>query len=98
LPSLDDREGVMPQGRRRITVINCHVAGDLSRVAGGVLPPPPGRTIADQVRFLAFRADGLRRLLLSEPRCHPCRRRERSDHRDAWRREDDCAPTTAEPL
>ena len=61
----------MARGRRQITVIDCHAAGDLSRVVVGGVLPPPGRTLADQARSLAARGDGLRRLLLSEPRGAP---------------------------
>jgi trans-L-3-hydroxyproline dehydratase len=54
--------------KRAITVVGCHAGGEIGNVVvGGVLPPPPGETVFEQMQALR-RDDSLRRLLLREPR------------------------------
>jgi trans-L-3-hydroxyproline dehydratase len=60
--------------RRTITVVGCHAGGEVGNVVvGGVLPPPGGSVFA-QMEHLRDHGDGLRHLLLREPRgsvaCH----------------------------
>ena len=54
-------------GIRTLKVIDMHAAGDVSRILLDGVPPIPGQSLLEQVRFLEREADGLRRLLLSEP-------------------------------
>jgi len=55
------------EGRRTITVVNCHAGGEVGNVVVGGIAPPPGDTVFEQM--LALRTDdGLRRFLLREPR------------------------------
>jgi trans-L-3-hydroxyproline dehydratase len=62
------------RARRTITVVGCHAGGEVGNVVTGGVLPPPGATVFDQMRALARDGDGLRRLLLREPRgsvaCH----------------------------
>jgi proline racemase len=61
------------RGARAITVVGCHAGGEIGNVVVDGVPPPEGATVYEQMQ--ALRADdGLRRLLLREPRgsvaCH----------------------------
>ena len=56
-----------PDGVKTLKVIDMHAAGDVSRILLDGVPPIPGQSLLEQVRFLEREADGLRRLLLSEP-------------------------------
>ena len=62
------------RARRTITVVGCHAGGEVGNVVTGGVLPPAGGTVFDQMRTLAREDDGLRRLLLREPRgsvaCH----------------------------
>jgi trans-L-3-hydroxyproline dehydratase len=59
---------------RTITVVGCHAGGEIGNVVTGGVLPPEGATVFDQMQALAREGDGLRRLLLREPRgsvaCH----------------------------
>jgi len=59
---------------RVITVVGCHAGGEIGNVVTGGVLPPPGRTVFEQMQALRADGDGLRRLLLREPRgsvaCH----------------------------
>jgi proline racemase len=61
------------RARRTITVVGCHAGGEIGNVVTGGVLPPTGATVFEQMQSLA-RDDGLRRLLLHEPRgsvaCH----------------------------
>src|ERR671911_2503998 len=62
------------RARRMITVVGCHAGGEIGNVVVGGVLPPPGRTVFEQRQTLRDEGDGLRRLLLREPRgsvaCH----------------------------
>jgi proline racemase len=57
-----------------ITVVGCHAGGEVGNVVVGGVLPPPGTTVLEQMQALQREGDGLRRLLLREPRgsvaCH----------------------------
>ena len=59
---------------RAITVVGCHAGGEIGNVVTGGVLPPPGDTVFEQMRHLREHGDGLRKLLLQEPRgsvaCH----------------------------
>jgi len=59
---------------RTITVVGCHAGGEVGNVITGGVLPPPGATVFEQMQALRRDGDGLRRLLLREPRgsvaCH----------------------------
>ena len=59
---------------RTITVVGCHAGGEIGNVVTGGVLPPPGATVFEQMQALRHEGDGLRRLLLREPRgsvaCH----------------------------
>ena len=59
---------------RTITVIGCHAGGEIGNVVTGGVLPPTGATVFEQMQTLRREGDGLRRLLLREPRgsvaCH----------------------------
>jgi proline racemase len=59
---------------RTITVVGCHAGGEIGNVVTGGVLPPPGETVFEQMRHLREHGDGLRKLLLHEPRgsvaCH----------------------------
>ena len=58
----------------RILVTGAHAAGEVGRVITGGVAPPPGDSLFEQARWLEHNNDGLRKLLLFEPRggafCH----------------------------
>ena len=62
------------RSRRVITVVGCHAGGEVGNVVVGGVLPPPGATVLEQMQTLQREGDGLRRLLLREPRgsvaCH----------------------------
>ena len=62
------------RARRTITVVGCHAGGEVGNVVTGGVLPPAGATVFEQMQTLAREGDGLRRLLLREPRgsvaCH----------------------------
>ena len=59
---------------RVITVVGCHAGGEIGNVVTGGVLPPPGATVFEQMQALRRDGDGLRQLLLHEPRgsvaCH----------------------------
>lgn len=55
---------------RVIQTIDCHAGGEPLRILTGGLPPIPGDTIQARRRYFQDRLDGLRRLLMWEPRGH----------------------------
>src|SRR5919199_6408951 len=53
---------------RVVTVVGCHAGGEVGNVVVGGVLPPRGRTVFEQMQTLQREGDGLRRLLLREPR------------------------------
>src|SRR5919199_6295166 len=53
---------------RVVTVVGCHAGGEVGNVVVGGVLPPRGRTVFEQMQTLQRKGDGLRRLLLREPR------------------------------
>ena len=51
-----------------IDVVDVHVGGDLHRIVLGGIKPLPGDTVLNQMEYLRDEGDGLRQLLLHEPR------------------------------
>ncbi|QFT81983.1 Proline racemase [Roseovarius sp. THAF27] len=51
-----------------LDVVDVHVGGDLHRIVLGGVAALPGSTVLDQMKYLRTNADGLRQLLLHEPR------------------------------
>jgi proline racemase len=58
--------------RRRlaVTTVDYHTAGEPFRIVTGGVEPIPGATILEKRRYAADRLDGIRRLLVNEPRGH----------------------------
>ena len=56
------------RSRRIITVVGCHAGGEIGNVVVGGVLPPAGATVFEQMQTLRDEGDGLRRLLLREPR------------------------------
>lgn len=50
-----------------LQLLDTHAGGDVSRIVIGGVKPLPGATVRQQMEYLQTDADGLRRLLLSEP-------------------------------
>ncbi len=61
------------QARRAIQVVGCHAEGETGDVIVGGVLPPPGATQFERMQAFARAHDGIRRLLLSEPRGSICR-------------------------
>lgn len=55
-------------GPSAIEVVDVHVGGDLHRIVLGGIKPLPGDTVLDQMKHLKANGDGLRKILLHEPR------------------------------
>lgn len=55
----------------RIEAVDTHVCGEPGRVIVGGVPDIPGATMFDKMKFLERDADGLRKLMLREPRGYP---------------------------
>ena len=51
-----------------LQVVGCHAEGEVGKVVTGGIVDVPGETMFDKKRYLENHADGLRRLLLFEPR------------------------------
>ena len=49
-------------------MVGCHAGGEIGNVVTGGVPAPEGDTVFDRMTTLARDGDGLRRLLLHEPR------------------------------
>ena len=56
---------------RRITAVDAHAAGEPGRVITAGVPDVPGATMLEKRDWLARHDDGLRRLMLREPRGYP---------------------------
>ena len=56
---------------RMIQAVDLHAAGEPGRVIVGGVLDVPGDTMFDKMQHLATRGDGLRRLMLREPRGYP---------------------------
>jgi trans-L-3-hydroxyproline dehydratase len=56
------------RSRRAITVVACHAGGEVGNVVVGGVLPPRGATVFEQMQTLRDQDDGLRRMLLREPR------------------------------
>ena len=54
--------------RHTVEVVDVHVGGDLHRIVFGGIKEAPGATILDKMEYFRDKADGLRQLLLHEPR------------------------------
>ncbi|MCB1379123.1 MAG: proline racemase family protein [Alphaproteobacteria bacterium] len=51
-----------------LDVVDVHVGGDVHRIVLGGIKPLPGATVLDQMKHLKAEGDGLRKILLHEPR------------------------------
>lgn len=58
-------------GSPGLEILDCHCGGDVSRVILSGVTALPGEGLADQAAYLGTSADGLRKLLLSEPYGNP---------------------------
>ena len=56
---------------RMITAVDAHACGEPGRVIVGGVRDVPGATMFDKMTYLRENADGLRRLMLREPRGYP---------------------------
>jgi proline racemase len=54
----------------RITVADYHTAGEPFRILTGGVPTPPGGTVLERRSWLRSHLDGVRRLVVNEPRGH----------------------------
>jgi proline racemase len=54
--------------QRVISIVRCHAEGEVGDVIVGGVLPPPGRTMFERMSAMQRDQDGLRRLLLCEPR------------------------------
>jgi proline racemase len=57
--------------KRTFTVVGVHAEGEVGKVVVGGVVDVPGRTMFDKMRHLARHEDGLRKLILFEPRGGP---------------------------
>jgi proline racemase len=53
---------------RKIEVVDVHVGGDVHRVVLGGIKELPGTSVFEQMQYLKANGDGLRKILLDEPR------------------------------
>jgi len=63
-----NRELGVTRGRGVVEVVDVHVGGDLHRIVVGGVKTLPGASTFEKMEFLRSKADGLRQLLLMEPR------------------------------
>ena len=56
---------------RTITAVDAHACGEPGRVIIGGVADVPGRTMFEKMNYLAAHDDGLRKLMLREPRGYP---------------------------
>lgn len=54
-----------------IKAVDLHACGEPGRVIVGGVPDPPGATLFEKMQYLAAHQDGLRKLMLREPRGYP---------------------------
>ncbi len=59
------------QFSRMITAVDLHACGEPGRVITGGVSDVPGRSMFEKMRYLAEHHDGLRKLMLREPRGYP---------------------------
>ncbi len=59
------------QFSRMITAVDLHACGEPGRVITGGVRDVPGRSMFEKMRYLAEHQDGLRKLMLREPRGYP---------------------------
>ena len=64
--------GFSSEATRSLQLVYAHAGGEPAGVVTGGLPPIEGSTIREQLRTFSTRHDGLRKLLLTEPRGYPC--------------------------
>jgi proline racemase len=55
---------------RLLTTVDAHCGGEPLRIITGGLPPLPGATILERRRYMRQHLDGVRRILMHEPRGH----------------------------
>jgi proline racemase len=55
---------------RLLTTIDTHTAGGPTRILTGGIPPLPGGTVGEKMEHFRLHHDGVRRLLMHEPRGH----------------------------
>lgn len=60
----------MPTFRHMIQVIDSHTAGEPTRIVTSGFPPIPGSTMPEKWQYARDHFDGLRRLIMLEPRGH----------------------------
>ncbi len=56
---------------RKIEAVDTHVCGEPGRVIVGGVPDVPGETMFEKMKYLEREMDGLRKLMLREPRGYP---------------------------
>lgn len=56
---------------RIVHAVDAHACGEPGRVIVGGVPDPPGDTVFEKMRYLRDESDGLRTLMLREPRGYP---------------------------
>lgn len=56
--------------KRHLSTVDAHTGGEPFRIITGGLPPLPGATILDRRRYMREHMDGVRRVLMYEPRGH----------------------------
>ena len=64
--------GVWGTGTKYLQTVDCHAEGEPARVVISGVPPVPGRTMFEKRAHFMAELDGLRKLLLTEPRGYPC--------------------------
>src|SRR5512135_981937 len=65
------REAVPMRYSRMIQAVDAHACGEPGRVIIGGVPDVPGRTMFEKMTYLQSHRDGLRKLMLREPRGYP---------------------------
>ncbi len=56
--------------RKMLTTVDAHTEGNPERVVIGGVPPTPGKTMLEKVKYVRNNRDYLRTLLVHEPRGH----------------------------
>src|SRR5262249_15492219 len=68
--TLDWTRNDLRGGKRVLTTIDAHAAGEPLRIITGGLPELPGKTILERRRWMRDNLDHVRRALMWEPRGH----------------------------
>lgn len=55
---------------KRISTVDCHTAGEPTRIVTGGIPHIPGKTMVEKKRWLQDHLDDVRKMLMWEPRGH----------------------------